>query len=150
MKMPDLTTEEELRAELEALTEKLGFTPGEVPCGGCARCCYRDAVRLLPGDDPNEYETTWHPFLRGELMLKHKPDGSCIYLANKGPDLGFFCSIHDRRPQMCRHMDCRLIAMDISYTKARKLDHAGRLRMPIWTRGRHLLRLIERKESGHE
>jgi hypothetical protein len=110
----------------------------DVPCGGCTACCYKDAVRLLPGDDSFEYETEPHPFMPGELMLAHKPNGDCLYLGDEG------CTIHDMKPQMCRDMDCRRIAMAITWTQARKAAAGGMLRMEVWRRGKELLARLER------
>lgn len=106
-----------------------GTTP--VPCNGCTLCCKGDAVRLLPGDDARIYETEPHPF--GGLMLAHKKNRECLYLGEDG------CDIHEFRPRMCREMDCRNLAK-ITFTKARKLDKRGRLRLPVWRRGKDLLR----------
>lgn len=107
-----------------------GFPVGDVPCNGCTRCCKGDALRLLPGDNPDEYLTEPHDFIPGALMLAHKANRECIYLGPSG------CTIHDRRPLMCREMDCRLIAKLTTYTQARKI--VG-LPMPVWRKGRELL-----------
>ena len=93
-------------------------------------CCVADAIRLLPGDDPTQYETEPHPVVADALMLAHKDNGECLYLGPTG------CIIHDRKPIMCREMDCRLIATRISWTKARKLPKPL---YRIWRRGRDLL-----------
>ena len=107
--------------------------PGAVPCAGCVRCCLGDAVRLLPGDDPDSYLVEPHPLVPGALMLAHREDGACIYLADHG------CSIHPRRPQQCREADCRNIASALTYTQARKLARAGVIPIAVWRRGRELL-----------
>lgn len=111
-----------------------GWIIGDVPCNGCTLCCRHDAVRLLPGDDPKQYKTEQHDHFPGQLMLAHKPNGDCIYLGEHG------CTIYERRPRMCREMDCRLIALRTSFTKARRLNKKGLLREPIWKKGRELLR----------
>ena len=49
------------------------------------------------GDDPNAYETQ---MLGGLQALAHKPNGDCVYLGEKG------CTIHERRPAVCRAYDC--------------------------------------------
>lgn len=105
----------------------------DVPCAGCTLCCQGDAVRLLPGDDPAKYRTEPHPRVPGALMLAHKPNGDCLYLGDGG------CTIHPSRPLMCRRMDCRNIAAAISWTRARKMDATGALRMAVWRRGKDLL-----------
>ena len=106
----------------------------DVPCGGCTRCCHNDAVRLLPSDEPSQYQTEPHPYMAGALMLAHAPNGDCVYLGPQG------CTIHATKPLMCREMDCRRIAQAITWTKARKLEAKGGLRMDVWRRGKELLR----------
>lgn len=108
--------------------------PVAVPCNGCTRCCRGDLIRLLPGDDASQYQTMPHPRAPGHLALAHGPDGNCVYLTDAG------CSIHDRSPRMCQEMDCRAIAKQITFTQARKLADKGILRLPVWNRGRELLR----------
>lgn len=105
----------------------------DVPCGGCTRCCRNDSVRLLPDDDPGQYQTQPHPYIPGAKMLAHTQTGDCVYLGPQG------CTIHDRKPLMCREMDCRRIAQAITWTQARKLDARGDLRMDVWRRGKELL-----------
>ncbi len=99
-----------------------------VPCNGCTACCVNDAVRLLPGDDVGGYLTEPHPWMSGERVLAHKDNGECVYLGNGG------CTIHARRPRMCRTMDCRNIARGITFEDARELRIVR-----VWRRGRELL-----------
>lgn len=102
-----------------------------VACGSCTSCCRGDAIFLHPecGDDTSRYETEKY---RGRTILAHKDNGDCIYL-----DRDHGCTIHDRRPTICREMDCvvllerlgekRLIAMGlkrIAYA-ARRLRRNG-------------------------
>jgi len=119
-----------IRADLMA---SLSSPPGKVACNGCTRCCRGDAVRLLPGDDVADYEVELHQTLKGEFMLAHKSNGDCVYLGKSG------CDIHGRRPQMCREMDCRVVAFHLSFTDARKLDKQGKFPMMVWRKGRELL-----------
>ena len=86
-----------------------------VPCNGCTLCCQGDAIRLLPDDNPSEYQTVPHPYIHGALMLAHKPNGKCIYLNEHG------CSIHHRAPSLCRRADCRALALQLDFETARKL-----------------------------
>jgi len=105
-----------------------------VPCDGCTRCCHGDMLRLLPEDNPELYKTVPHASMKGHLMLDHKPNGDCIYLNKEG------CAIHSKRPLMCREMDCRLIAASLTGTQARKLHKSGKLKYPVYRRGKDLLR----------
>ena len=102
-----------------------------VPCDGCTLCCLGDAVRILPHEDPAKWVTEPHFIYKGARMLRHKPDGSCVYLAERG------CSIWDDRPQMCGELDCRIFA-ELSFTRARKLAKKGVLRLSVWRRGKDL------------
>lgn len=74
-----------------------------VPCNGCTLCCKNDAIYLKPeyGDDLNQYE--WE-YYNGKPILKHKPNKDCIYLGESG------CTIHDRRPVVCREFSCIVLA----------------------------------------
>jgi hypothetical protein len=74
-----------------------------VPCGTCGECCIGDAVFIHPecGDDASQYETEVY---EGRVVLAHKPNGECIYL-----ERGKGCSIWERRPTICRELDCRAL-----------------------------------------
>jgi hypothetical protein len=113
------------------------FKVGAVPCAGCTLCCKGDAIRLLPGDNANNYQTEKHPYVTDALMLAHKPNHDCIYLIPGG------CLIHSTRPQQCREMDCRLIASKINFTQARKHDKSNLLKISVWKKGKELLRATQ-------
>lgn len=100
-----------------------------VPCDGCTLCCRGDTIRILHGDDASQYQTVPHDHFPGHLMLDHKPNGECVYLEMAG------CSIQDRKPRMCREMDCRQLA------KSLKKKDLKRYNVPlrIWVRGRRML-----------
>ena len=104
-----------------------------VPCNGCTLCCQGDAVRLEPEDRVEDYETEPHPYIRGALMLAHKPNGECVYLAEGG------CSIHDRAPSLCRSADCRSLALRFDFESAKRLHLMKRLDMRVWDQGHKLL-----------
>lgn len=99
-----------------------------VPCNGCTLCCQGDAIRLLPSDDASQYQTEPHDHYPGQLMLAHKPNRDCVYLGPTG------CTIHERKPTMCREMDCRSVRQAIGYTDARRLNV-----MKVWKKGEQLL-----------
>lgn len=109
-------------------------SPYHVPCNGCTLCCHGDAIRILPHENHDRWQTETHPTLSGARMLAHRPNGDCVYLGTTG------CTIHDDKPQQCREMDCRRIARTLTWTQARKLAATGRFPMAIWRRGRELLR----------
>lgn len=108
---------------------------GDVPCNGCTACCQNDAVRILPHEDASLWQTQPHPYVPGALMLKHAPNGDCVYLVR-----GKGCIVHGAAPQQCREMDCRAVAAALGYTKARKLIAQGAIRADVIRRGRELLR----------
>lgn len=74
-----------------------------VPCGGCAApcCTSMEHVTLDPHiDDVSQYATRRLP--TGPTVLQQQADGSCIYFVDGQ------CSIHARRPSVCRLFDCRM------------------------------------------
>jgi len=87
-----------------------------VPCGSCNECCRNDAIFMHPecGDDPATYET--EPY-EGRVILKHKDNGDCIYL-----DRATGCTIHERRPVVCRELDCREL---VNLFGAKRLKEMG-------------------------
>jgi hypothetical protein len=97
---------------------------------------------LLPEDNPAEFETEPHPWIAGAVMLAHQPDGRCIYLAAD------HCTIHERRPQLCRALDCRRVAAVMTGATARQLDQTGHLSLRVWKRGRELLRAWKRDDPS--
>ena len=101
-----------------------------VPCNGCTLCCKGDAVRLLPGDS-DDYLVEPHPFQPGQWMLAHKPNGDCVYLGDAG------CTIHPRRPKMCREMDCRMVFRKVKESQAQRLN----IPMDVWRRGKELCQI---------
>lgn len=107
----------------------------QVPCNGCIRCCINDAIRILDHEDHTKWITVPHPYIKNKWMLDHKSDDSCIYLGKSG------CTIQHDKPQQCYEMDCRILAMNISYTKARKLAKKGHLKLSVWEKGKELLNL---------
>ena len=110
-----------------------------VPCNGCRLCCRGDAVRLLPGDDPSHYKTVRHDTIRGALMLDHKPNGDCIYLASAG------CSIHETKPLMCKEMDCRIIAQTITRKQALSGRYGGRAFFDLWNHGKRIAYTLKKE-----
>jgi Fe-S-cluster containining protein len=105
-----------------------------VPCSGCTRCCRGDAIRLLPDEDASQYLTEPHERFPGELMLAHNKNDDCIYLGHDG------CTIHERKPVMCRVFDCRIIAQSLTWTQARKANTEGLINITVWKRGKELLK----------
>lgn len=69
-----------------------------VPCNGCQACCRNQRI-LLSQDEIGQYDAI--PTLPGLWMLRHKPNGDCIYLTETG------CGIHNFAPKACRRFDCR-------------------------------------------
>jgi Fe-S-cluster containining protein len=91
----------------------------EVPCDGCTVCCRTGGVQLFPdrGDDVESYETATY---FGRLCLQLRPDtNECIYLEKRG------CTIYDRRPVVCREMDCRMYLAMYTRRDLRGLVSAG-------------------------
>ena len=72
-----------------------------VNCNGCTACCEGDVIYIHPecGDDPDQYIT--EPVGDGRLTLARRPNGDCVYLDRKHG-----CTIWERRPIVCRELDC--------------------------------------------
>lgn len=117
-----------------------------VPCDGCVACCINDAIILHPecGDDPSVYETEdiRHPFTgKPAKMLKHKPNGECIYLGKGG------CTIHDRAPAICREFDCRRQFLQFSRNDRRRFIKAGVMDKEKFEPGRKRLHTLPERAA---
>lgn len=110
----------------------------DVPCGDCSLCCVGDAVRIMPHEPQNKWDTEQHPHMLDARMLAHDIGDACVYLTDGGA-----CSIHDDKPEQCMKMDCRNMAKALSYKMARHYAHVGVLNMAVWKRGRELLRAAQ-------
>lgn len=93
-----------------------------IPCDGCIQCCKNDQVILHPeaGDDLSFYrwEAIASALYPGRTMAALKRDpitGHCTYLTASG------CSIHERRPSVCRRFHCARTALALE-----KLSHRTR------------------------
>lgn len=90
-----------------------------VPCNGCTACCQSDVIILTGEDDASKFETVeWY----GQLILKQKPNGDCIYL-----DRATGCTIHGRQPVKCQRFDCRVLIDGYSRKQRRMLLKRGLL-----------------------
>lgn len=116
-----------------------------VPCNGCRACCLHDAIFLHPecGDDPDAYETELveYPIMvNGRRIkapaLKHKPDGSCVYLGPHG------CTIHDRAPAICKEFDCRRLYQSMTRAERRRRVRQGVLDKAVLDAGRDRLNTL--------
>jgi hypothetical protein len=77
--------------------------PVRLPCAdkmhACqAACCHM--VFALSAQDLQEGGIRWDLYM--PYQIARRPDGACVHL---GDDLR--CTIHDRRPAICRAFDCR-------------------------------------------
>lgn len=78
-----------------------------LPCNGCTACCGKHKETLLQperGDNIStyDYEVKYYEASKRNVpMLKRKPDGSCVYLGDRG------CTIWERAPLTCQEFDCR-------------------------------------------
>lgn len=68
--------------------------------------------------------------------LKSRPGGGCIYLGDDG------CTIHDRRPQVCRTFDCRDIYRKTTRAQRRHLVKSGVADKRIFDAGRSRLNIL--------
>jgi Fe-S-cluster containining protein len=76
-----------------------------VACGACHHCCRNEMVVLQDNENPADYDCTTHATPTDTIhVLRHQPNGDCVYLGANG------CSIHGRHPMMCRVFDCARFA----------------------------------------
>jgi hypothetical protein len=79
-------------------------SPFSFKCQVCGACCHNKAIRIAPYEAlrlaRNLGLTTTEFFQvyveKGGLVLRLKPDGSCVFLKPEG------CSVHHDRPLVCR------------------------------------------------
>jgi len=89
---------------------------GSIPplkCGDCTLCCRgeQELITVQPerGDNHRRYKTDVHP--NGKRTLRRDSGGYCIYLGRSG------CTIHSKKPIMCRQYDCRAHFLLIQYER---------------------------------
>ena len=105
-----------------------------VPCDGCTACCRGRALRpLYPKrkDIVKDYETQR---VNGILALAWNEDGDCIYVGPEG------CTIHDRRPALCRGYDCRVEYQSLTRQQRRTDAIARPYQKAIYKAARGLLK----------
>ena len=107
-----------------------------VPCGSCRACCRNNLIMLFPdeGDDVASYQHDIVTLPEGTgAVLKHKPNGDCIYLEENG------CSIHKRAPVICKVFDCRAQYKMLTRKERRRRVALGLFRKDILDAGRERL-----------
>ena len=108
-----------------------------VPCGKCTLCCRTLIVPLAEGEH-EQYEGNWawittRDGVRLGRALKRRPDGSCVFLTDKG------CSIHGRAPHVCQRFDCRELFLKSDRAGRRRAINSGKLPKALFDRGRELV-----------
>jgi Fe-S-cluster containining protein len=79
-------------------------SPFSFKCQVCSACCHNKAIRVAPYEAlrlaRNIKITTTEVYRtyteEGGIILRNKPDGSCIFLDSRG------CGVHPDRPLVCR------------------------------------------------
>lgn len=79
-------------------------SPFSFKCQVCSACCYNKAIHVSPYEAlrlARNLGVTITSFYKdyteeGNLTLRNKPDGSCVFLNPKG------CGVHPDRPLVCR------------------------------------------------
>lgn len=97
----------------------------DLECDGCTLCCKGGALRdypegLLQGCTPPEWAIM-------KVMVETDQEEQCPFLEDEG------CGIHINKPDVCRAVDCRVMAM--SYPR----DSCA-MSSEVWDRGWELLR----------
>ena len=105
-----------------------------------ARVIWYSSIRH--GDKVEDYETTpmTHPISKtAGYALKYK-DGNCIYLGETG------CSIHSRRPAMCREFDCRRFYLGFKdRSERRRMVKSGMVSKEVIDAGRQRLGTLKKE-----
>ena len=104
-----------------------------VPCNGCTACCRGRAIRpLYPerGDVVEDYE---HQHVGGVPALAWSEGGDCVYVGPGG------CTIHARRPALCRGYDCRVGYLSLTRQQRRADARARPYQRAIYRAARRLL-----------
>jgi Fe-S-cluster containining protein len=114
---------------------------GDVPCGSCHHCCRSEVIALMPehGDDVSRYDcqTIEVPGLGSVAVLKHRPNGDCVYLGDKG------CTIHGEAPVICQTFDCRHWYRSHSRAERRKMISDSPLTGLVFAAGRERLHSLD-------
>jgi len=117
----------------------------DVPCGSCHLCCKSEVLVLLPdeGDDVASYQHEFMELPQGRLpVLKHKPNGDCVYLGEDG------CTIHERAPFICRIFDCRRWFLAHSRAERRRMIATSLATKDVFAAGRDRLASLKSAERG--
>lgn len=123
------------------------FTDAKVDCGGCRLCCFHQRVAVFEGIDPVEhYETeeVANSYMEGHgqhgpvVLLKIKPDGSCIHLGPTG------CEVYEHRPRICRAFDCGGWFRSVPRGERRQMIKKDPEMRPLIERGR----VISARQKG--
>jgi uncharacterized protein len=114
---------------------------GDVPCNGCHHCCRSELIVLMPdeGDDLSRYEheIVALPGQEPLAVLKHRPNGDCVYLDESG------CTIHGHAPMICRTFDCRHWCRGHTRAERRKMIAGSPLTRHVFNAGRDRLHTLD-------
>ncbi len=112
----------------------------DVPCDGCTACCRGgELVVLFPedGDDVSLYDCDTVKTSRETLhVLRHRPNGDCIYLGDNG------CTIYDHAPAVCRRFDCRRYFLSMPRNERRQMERVARAKLKIFEAARERLHTL--------
>lgn len=119
-------------------------TTVKVPCAGCSACCRHEIVPLVEeqGDKPETYDHDDVKLPDGSIIkvLKQNPDGSCVYLGEKG------CTIHDRAPAVCRWFDCRRYFLSVPRNERRVLARISKNKNEVFEEAKKRLSMLSPAE----
>jgi hypothetical protein len=83
------------------------------------------------GDDESQYKTESY---KGRVILAHKNNKDCVYLNRQTG-----CTIYERRPSVCRGLDCRKLLKlpnDMKHLISKPMLRAAK-RMKVKMRFKH-------------
>ena len=130
-------------------------------CQLCGQCCRRFRVRITPeeiarlesldwGDEPHPVD--FHEVIGGHHYFRRRPDGSCVFLDERG-----VCSIHVRFGLEVKALTCRGYPMNIVSVAPGELSVLARMDCPAVLSGqgtpltqqqRDIMRLVSEMRFG--
>lgn len=108
-----------------------------VPCNGCTACCRGRAIRPLYPERGDVVESYARQGIDGVLALAWSEGGDCVYVGSEG------CTIHARRPVLCRGYDCRVAYLNLTRRQRRADARARPYQRAIYAAARKLLKRME-------
>ena len=115
----------------------------DVNCDGCTLCC-RILLVPLAQEEFEKYDWVWveKDGKRLGRALRKRPDGSCVYLGEKG------CTIHATAPNVCKKFSCADLVVKWNRNERRHMINSGQLPRSLFVRGREVLEQMGKSKTN--